>query len=281
MSSSIYQLQNGSRSLAFHVPRIMGVLNCTPDSFFAGSRSTSAKTAVASGRNMLAAGADLLDIGGQSSRPGAVEVGAREEWQRIEGAIKGLLDAVPEALISVDTFHHEVASKALEAGAFMINDIYGGSRDASMAQVIAQCNAPYAIMHMQGTPATMQEQPIYDHITSEVLHWLQDRMSALRAQGVQQFAVDVGFGFGKTAEHNYQLLSDLDQFHALHAPLLVGVSRKSMIYKTLNIQPETALNGTTALHAWALDRGAHLLRVHDVAEAREVVTLHRALRAEQ
>ena len=136
-------------------------------------------------------------------------------------------------------------------------------------------------MHMQGTPATMQERPIYGHITSEVFHWLQDRMSALRAQGVQQFAVDVGFGFGKTAEHNFQLLSDLDQFHALRAPLLVGVSRKSMIYKTLNIQPETALNGTTALNAWALERGAHLLRVHDVAEAREVVTLHRALRAEQ
>lgn len=259
----------------------MGVLNCTPDSFFAGSRSESAKTAVEAGQRMLTAGADLLDIGGQSSRPGAVEVGAEEEWQRIEGAIKGLLDAIPEALISVDTFHHEVAFKALESGAFMVNDIYGGSRDAAMAQVIAQFNAPYAIMHMQGTPATMQERPAYDNITTEVLHWLQDRMSSLRAQGVQQFVVDVGFGFGKTAAHNFQLLRDLDLFHTLEAPLLVGVSRKSMIYKTLNGQPETALNGTTALHAWALERGAQLLRVHDVAEAQEVVTLHRALRAEQ
>ena len=281
MSSSIYQLQNGHRSLDFQAPRIMGVLNCTPDSFFAGSRSESAKTAVEAGRHMLTAGADLLDIGGQSSRPGAVEVGAEEEWQRIEGAIKGLLDAVPEALISVDTFHHEVALKALESGAFMVNDIYGGSRDARMAQVIAQFNAPYAIMHMQGTPATMQERPTYTNITAEVLGWLKDRMSSLRAQGIQQLAVDVGFGFGKTAAHNFQLLRDLEQFHVLQAPLLVGVSRKSMVYKTLNGQPENALNGTTALHAWALERGAHLLRVHDVTEAREVVTLHRALHSEQ
>ena len=281
MSSSIYQLQNGQRLLAFEVPRILGVLNCTPDSFFAGSRSESAKTAIEAGRQMIAAGADLLDIGGQSSRPGAVEVGAEEEWRRIEGAIKGLLDAVPEALISVDTFHHEVALKALESGAFMVNDIYGGFRDARMAQVIAQFNAPYAIMHMQGTPATMQERPTYTNITAEVLDWLENRMSSLRSQGIQQLAVDVGFGFGKTAAHNFQLLRDLDQFHVLQAPLLVGVSRKSMVYKTLNSQPETALNGTTALHAWALERGAHLLRVHDVAEAREVVTLHRALHSEQ
>lgn len=259
----------------------MGVLNCTPDSFFEGSRSASAKAAVETGQRMLAAGADLLDVGGQSSRPGAVEVGANEEWQRIEATIKDLLDAAPEALISVDTFHHEVALKALEAGAFMVNDIFGGSRDANMAQVIAQFNAPYAIMHMQGTPATMQERPTYKDITTEVLHWLQDRMRSLRAQGIQQLAVDVGFGFGKTAAHNFQLLRDLDQFHALQAPLLVGVSRKSMVYKTLNGQPETALNGTTALHAWALERGAHMLRVHDVAEAREVVVLHRALRGEE
>ena len=281
MSSSIYQLQNGHRSLDFQAPRIMGVLNCTPDSFFAGSRSESAKTTIEAGRHMLSAGADLLDIGGQSSRPGAVEVGAEEEWQRIEGAIKGLLDAVPEALISVDTFHHEVALNALESGAFMVNDIYGGSRDARMAQVIAQFNAPYAIMHMQGTPATMQERPTYTNITAEVLGWLEDRMSSLRAQGIQQLAVDVGVGFGKTAAHNFQLLRNLEQFHVLQAPLLVGVSRKSMVYKTLNGQPETALNGTTALHAWALERGAHLLRVHDVTEAREVVTLHRALHSEQ
>lgn len=259
----------------------MGVLNCTPDSFFEGSRAASTKGAVEAGQRMLSAGADVLDVGGQSSRPGAVEVGADQEWQRIEATIKGLLDAAPEALISVDTFHHEVALKALEAGAFMVNDIFGGTRDANMAQVIAQFNAPYAIMHMQGTPATMQKRPSYKDITTEVLHWLQDRMRNLAKQGVQQPVVDVGFGFGKTAAHNFQLLRQLDQFQALNAPLLVGVSRKSMIYKTLDGQPETALNGTTALHAWALERGAHMLRVHDVAEAREVVALHRALHGEE
>ncbi|MBO75188.1 MAG: dihydropteroate synthase [Flavobacteriales bacterium] len=277
MSSSIYQLQNGSRSLTFNAPRIMGVLNCTPDSFFAGSRSESGREAVKQGRKLIAAGADVLDIGGQSSRPGATEVGAAEEWQRIEGAIKGLLDAVPEAIISVDTFHHEVALRALEAGAFMINDIYGGSRDTVMAQVISEYNAPYAIMHMQGNPATMQTRPAYDDISGDVFHWLQDQMSHLKQQGIEQFMVDVGFGFGKTTAHNFQLLRELDQFQALNAPLLVGVSRKSMVYKTLNGQPETALNGTTALHAWALERGAHMLRVHDVEQACEVVKLHGVL----
>jgi dihydropteroate synthase len=280
MSSPIYQLQNGSRALTFGVPRVMGVLNCTPDSFFAGSRTESTKAAVKSGLQMTKAGAEVLDIGGQSSRPGAEEVGASEEWQRIEGAIKGLLDADPEMLISVDTFHHEVALKALAAGAFMINDIYGGSRDTRMAQVISEHNAPYAIMHMQGTPATMQERPTYGNITTEVFHWLKERMAWLEQQGVRQFMVDVGFGFGKTAAHNFQLLRELNQFQALTAPLLVGISRKSMIYKTLNKQPETALNGTTALHALALDRGAHMLRVHDVAEAREVIALHNAVHAE-
>ncbi len=255
----------------------MGVLNCTPDSFFSGSRSKTTKTAIEKGQSMLAAGADILDVGGQSSRPGAIEVGAAEEWQRIEGTIKGLLDSNPETLVSVDTFHHEVALNALNAGAFMINDIYGGSRDANMVKVITEFNAPYAIMHMQGTPSTMQAQPFYEHITSEVLLWLDDRMNHLRQQGVKQFMADVGFGFGKTVGHNFELLRGLDQFQKLNVPILVGVSRKSMIYKTLNGQPETALNGTTALHAWALERGAHMLRVHDVAEAREVVELYRAL----
>lgn len=255
----------------------MGVLNCTPDSFFAGSRSESGRKAMDQGRKMIAAGADVIDIGGQSSRPGAAEVGAAEEWQRIEGAIKGLLDAVPEAMISVDTFHHEVALRALEAGAFMINDIYGGSRDTEMAQVISEYNAPYAIMHMQGNPATMQTNPSYGDISEDVFQWLQDQMNHLKQHGIQQFMIDVGFGFGKTASHNFQLLRELDQFHALNAPLLVGISRKSMIYRTLNGQPETALNGTTALHAWALERGAHMLRVHDVKEASEVVKLHGAL----
>ena len=277
MSSPIYQLQLGQRRLSFEVPRVMGVVNCTPDSFFAGSRAKSAEEAVAHGIHMLEAGADILDIGGQSSRPGATEIGPDEEWKRIEGAIKGILDRRPEALLSVDTFHHEVAARALAEGAFMINDIYAGLRDSQMMQVMQASGAPYAIMHMQGTPLTMQEHPAYHNITLEVLEWFKLRLSALTESGINQVMLDVGFGFGKTLQHNFQLLNDLEDFAQLQAPLLVGVSRKSMVYKSLGITPENALNGTTALHAWALDRGAHMIRVHDVLEAREVLLLHQAL----
>ena len=277
MSSPIYQLQLGQRRLSFEVPRVMGVVNCTPDSFFAGSRAKSAEEAVAHGIHMLEAGADILDIGGQSSRPGATEIGPDEEWKRIEGAVKGILDRRPEALLSVDTFHHEVAARALAEGAFMINDIYAGLRDSQMMQVMQASGAPYAIMHMQGTPLTMQEHPAYHNITLEVLEWFKLRLSALTESGINQVMLDVGFGFGKTLQHNFQLLNDLEDFAQLQAPLLVGVSRKSMVYKSLGITPENALNGTTALHAWALDRGAHMIRVHDVLEAREVLLLHQAL----
>lgn len=277
MSSPIYQLQLGQRRLSFEVPRVMGVVNCTPDSFFAGSRAKSAEEAVAHGIHMLEAGADILDIGGQSSRPGATEIGPDEEWKRIEGAMKGILDRRPEALLSVDTFHHEVAARALAEGAFMINDIYAGLRDKQMMQVMQASGAPYAIMHMQGTPLTMQDHPAYHNITLEVLEWFKLRLSALTESGINQVMLDVGFGFGKTLQHNFQLLNDLEDFAQLQAPLLVGVSRKSMVYKSLGITPENALNGTTALHAWALDRGAHMIRVHDVLEAREVLLLHQAL----
>lgn len=280
MSSPIYQLHRGTRSLEFDQPRIMAVVNCTPDSFFKGSRAQTAQAAVRQGLELLHAGADVLDIGGQSTRPGAEEVGPEAEWKRIEGAIKGLLDAQPEALLSIDTFHHEVAGRALEAGAFMINDIYAGTRDEAMLKTVASAGAPYAIMHMQGTPATMQHAPQYSNVTDDVFAWLESRLSSLREAGISQPMVDVGFGFGKSLAHNFQLLNALAAFAKLQVPLLVGVSRKSMVYKTLATTAEGALNGTTALHAWALDRGAHMLRVHDVAEAREVVILHRALRGE-
>lgn len=263
--------------MPFDQPRIMAVVNCTPDSFFAGSRALTAQAAVRHGLALLHAGADVLDIGGQSTRPGAEEVGPEAEWERIEGAIKGLLDAEPEALLSIDTFHHEVAGRALEAGAFMINDIYAGTRDEAMLKTVASAGAPYAIMHMQGTPATMQQAPFYSNVTDEVFAWLESRLTLLREAGITQPMVDVGFGFGKSLAHNFQLLNELDAFANLQAPLLVGVSRKSMVYKTLETSAERALNGTTALHAWALERGAHMLRVHDVAEAREVVILHQAM----
>ena len=277
VSSSDFILR-GQR-FGLDTPRVMGILNATPDSFHAGSR-VAGVTAADEAVRMVEEGAAILDLGGQSSRPRAERVGPAEEWCRVEPALDAIRTALPNVPISVDTFHAEVARKALDAGADMINDISAGALDPELPMVVAERGVPYAIMHMQGTPATMQERPTYANITAEVLDWLEDRMSSLREQGIQQLAVDVGFGFGKTAAHNFQLLRDLDQFHALQAPLLVGVSRKSMVYKTLNGQPESALNGTTALHAWALERGAHMLRVHDVAEAREVVALHRALRGE-
>lgn len=199
------------------------------------------------------------------------------EWNRIGPVIHGLLDASPDALISVDTFHAEVAAKALEAGAFMINDIYAGSRSQEMTGVIRATGAPYAIMHMQGTPATMQLNPSYDDPIRDISHWFSERISSLENAGIHQLILDVGFGFGKSIADNFALLNGLDAFANFELPLLVGVSRKSMIWKTLNIRPEESLNGTSALHAWALDRGAHLLRVHDATEAREVVALHERL----
>ena len=255
----------------------MGIVNITPDSFSDGGKFSQIDVAVEHALNLANQGATILDIGGESTRPYSTAVEADQELARVIPVIEELVTKT-KTPISIDTSKSVVAAAAIAAGAQIINDVTGLQGDPKMIDVALQTGAGICAMHMQGTPATMQERPTYKDITTEVLHWLQDRMRSLRAQGIQQLAVDVGFGFGKTAAHNFQLLRQLDQFQALNAPLLVGVSRKSMIYKTLDGQPETALNGTTALHAWALERGAHMLRVHDVAEAREVVALHRALR---
>lgn len=278
MSSRFYQLtkrrtQQSSLTLKLDQPRIMGIINCTPDSFFTGSRY-GGKDAILTGQRMIDEGADVLDIGGQSTRPGAEEIGAQAEWERIEAPLKGILDARPEALISIDTFHAEVAHRALETGAFMINDVSAGIKDQDMVAVVLHHQAPFAIMHMQGTPANMQDNPQYEEVVTDVKHWLKSRLSELRNAGIDQLVADVGFGFGKTLEQNYALLNGLSEFRTLNCPLLIGVSRKSMIWRALESSPENALNGTTALHAWALDRGGNILRVHDVLAAREVVKLH-------
>lgn len=283
MSSRIYQLtkrrtDQDSLCLTLDKGRIMGIINCTPDSFFIGSRYQG-HDAIRTGIRMLDDGAELLDVGGQSTRPGAEEIGAQAEWERIEAPLKGILDARPEALISIDTFHAEVAHRALEHGAFMINDVSAGLKDEEMISVVLHHQAPFAIMHMQGTPANMQDNPQYRDVVTDVLEWLEIRLTHLRNAGVNQLVADVGFGFGKTLEHNYALLNELNVFSALNCPLLVGISRKSMIWRALESSPEDALNGTTALHAWALERGGHILRVHDVTAAREVVELHAMLTA--
>lgn len=251
----------------------MAVVNSTPDSFYAGSRGGSVAQATAA----WDAGADFIDLGGASTRPGAPEVSPADEWERIRPVLEGLLEARPHARISVDTYRAEVARKAVEAGAVLVNDISGGTLDPEMFAAVATAGVPYVLTHVQGTPATMQAAPHYDDVVLEVHKVLGMRLAEAREAGIGDVLLDVGFGFGKTLEHNYALLANLEMFHSLGAPLLVGVSRKSMVYKPLGIPPEAALNGSTALHAWALHRGAHLLRVHDVAAAREVLTLFHLL----
>lgn len=277
-SSPPAPFQLKGRTLDFSVPRIMGVINATPDSFFGASRVAQAKQAAATAVRMVEDGADILDIGGQSSRPGAEAVGADTECDRVLPVIEEIRSVLPDHPISVDTYHAHVALKALETGADIVNDIGAALLDPHMEDLVAERNVPYILMHMQGTPDTMQNAPTYTRVVEEVAAFLTERLLALRSKGAQQLGVDPGFGFGKSVDHNYQLLDGLGQLGSLGVPILAGVSRKSMIYKVLDSSPERALNGTSVLHAWALDRGAHILRVHDVAEAAECVKLHRAMK---
>ena len=255
----------------------MGIINATPDSFHVGSRAGALPEALAIAERMVDQGVDILDVGGQSTRPGAAPVGASEEARRVIPVIDAIRNRWPMLTISVDTFHAAVAKEALDAGADIVNDIGAALLDPEMAGVIAEKGAPCILMHMQGTPQTMQNAPHYRDVTEEVLRFLEERLITLRGEGIQHIALDPGFGFGKSLVHNYQLLDALPRFAATGVPILVGVSRKSMIHKVLDCGPEAALNGTTALHAWALERGAHILRVHDVAEAAECVKLHQAM----
>jgi dihydropteroate synthase len=254
----------------------MGILNTTPDSFYAGSRLQAPETAAARAKTMLDAGARIIDIGAYSSRPGANPVSPTEEWNRLSEvipAVREVTDQFPGTFISVDTFRAEVADRALVAGANWINDISGGNLDPEIYNVAAAHRAPYIMMHMQGDPSTMQINPTYNHVTQDIVKFFSEKLPQLHDMGVHDTIVDVGFGFGKTLEHNYQLLRELAAFQLLGRPILTGVSRKSMIYKALNTAPEQSLNGTTALHMAALIGGSNILRVHDVAEAVEVAQL--------
>jgi dihydropteroate synthase len=256
---------------------VMGILNVTPDSFFDGGINFSVETAIESGLKMRRDGADIIDIGGASSRPGSASISASEEWARVEPVIKGLLDSAPDIHISIDTYRAEVARKAVDAGAVLINDISAGSLDPELLYAAAEADVPYVLMHMSGRPETMQINPRYNDVVHEIKEWFKVKVAVLSEAGVKDVILDPGFGFGKRLEDNYSLLNNLGEFSELNLPILVGTSRKSMIYKALDCQPLEALNGTTATHAWALERGASLLRVHDVLEAREVVALHHHL----
>jgi len=254
-------------------PRVMGILNITSDSFYIGSRVKGIDNIVARAGEMLQEGADILDIGGYSTRPGARDIPMQEEKKRIIDAIQGILSNFPNAVISVDTFRAEVAHSAIEAGASLVNDISGGTLDDRMFDTIIDLNCPYILMHMRGTPQTMSDFADYEDIAMEILSDLEKKVQALRSADVTDIIIDPGFGFAKTIDQNYALLRNLDYLNPLQLPVLVGLSRKSMIYKTLNTTPEEALNGTAVLHTLALLKGVQILRVHDVKEALEVINL--------
>ncbi|MFD2568900.1 dihydropteroate synthase [Pseudotenacibaculum haliotis] len=252
-------------------PKVMGILNITPDSFYDGGKYKDENAIVQQVEKMLSEGATFIDVGAYSSRPGAAHISEEEELKRIVPVIELLVNKFPDILISVDTFRSGVARETIKAGAAMINDISGGNMDEHMFATVAALKVPYIAMHMQGTPQNMQQDPSYTNITTELVKFFSEKLNQLHQLQLADVIIDVGFGFGKTVEHNYQLLRELDFFKNLDAPILVGVSRKSMLYKPLEITPQDALNATTAANTIALMNGAHILRVHDVKEAMESV----------
>jgi len=262
------------RLLDLRNPRIMGIINVTEDSFYAGSRYNTDEEILSVAGQMLEDGADMLDIGGCSTRPGAREVSAETEKKRVCRATELILGRYPEAVVSVDTYRASVAGEAvLNSGADIINDISGGEMDSGMFPLVISLKVPYIMMHMQGTPQTMQSDPHYDDVVSDILFWFGQRITTLMQAGVKDIILDPGFGFGKTAGHNFEILRRMNEFLIAGLPLLAGISRKSMVWRTLEITPDEALNGTSALNMTALMKGASILRVHDVRAAREVVTL--------
>lgn len=270
------------RLLDLDTPRIMGIINVTPDSFFEGSRVNSEAEILNAASKMIAEGADILDIGGYSSRPYANEISCEEEKKRVMFAINLIHANFPDAVLSVDTFRSEVAYEAIvNGGANIINDISGGDADTKMFGLVGELNVPYVMMHMQGNPGTMQDNPQYDDIVADILKWFGSRIVALRSLGVADIILDPGIGFGKTISNNFEILRRLRDFSAAGLPLLVGVSRKSLIWKTLGIASDEALNGTTVLNSVALLGGADIIRVHDVKEAREAISLIKRIRRSQ
>lgn len=266
-------IQSKGRVLNLEKPVIMGILNATPDSFYNKGKDSDTNSLLANAEKMLDEGAAILDVGGASTRPGATLISADEEIQRVIPTIEAIIKRYPDTWLSVDTYNSATAKAAIEAGASIINDVSSGSIDADMLATVAQLKVPYIAMHMQGTPETMQQNPQYDDAVTDVLNYLRDKVGECTEAGIADIIIDPGFGFGKSKEHNFSLLGNLHRFCELGRPILAGISRKGMIWKTLGTSPEQALNGTTALHMAALQQGANILRVHDVKEAVEVVRL--------
>jgi len=261
-------------------PQVMGILNVTPDSFYAGSRGVAERDIIDRLRQMTDEGASIIDIGAYSSRPDADDVSTEEEMARLRHALNLVRQHQPDAVVSVDTFRADVARMCVEEyGVAMVNDISAGEMDDEMFPTIARLGVPYIAMHMKGTPQTMQINPQYEHFLKEIFYFFSEKVQKLRDLGVKDIIIDPGFGFGKTLEHNYQLMNHLEEFKLFGLPLLVGISRKSMIYKLLGTTPEEALNGTTVLNTIALQKGAHILRVHDVKAAVEAVKIVEKMKA--
>jgi dihydropteroate synthase len=258
-------------------PKVMGILNITPDSFFDGGKYLNLDSILAHTEKMLNEGADFIDIGGYSSRPGATEVSVEEESDRVVPIVKSIIEHFPNSILSIDTFRSAVARKCIENGAAMINDISVGSLDEQMFSTVADLQVPYVMMHMRGNPQTMQQLTDYDDIIKEILFYFSEKIQFAREAGISDLIIDPGFGFSKTLEQNYEVLSKLELFNIAQLPILAGFSRKSMAYKPLDSNAKAALNGTTVLNTIALTKGAKILRVHDVREAVECVTLYNQL----
>lgn len=267
------------RLLELREPQIMGILNVTPDSFYSDSRTPDEAHIADRVRQMMDEGADMIDVGGYSSRPGADDVTPEEEMDRLRRGLRIVRKLYPEVPVSVDTFRADVARMCIEEeGADIINDISGGMMDRQMFRTVARLGVPYILMHMQGTPDTMQVAPHYDNLRREVMLYFAERIDRLCQMGAKDIIVDPGFGFGKTLEHNYELMNHLEDFAVFNLPLLVGISRKSMIYKLTGGTPQTSLNGTTVLNTISLVKGAHILRVHDVKAAAEAKQIYMAMK---
>jgi dihydropteroate synthase len=275
LKKPIRTLNCNGKLISLDIPKIMGIINVTPDSFYTGNNIKTSQSYIDQAGQMIEDGASFLDLGGQSTRPGSSRITAEKEAERVIPVIESIHQVFPEHIISVDTYHHQVAKWAIEAGARMVNDVSAGAMDPMMLSTVASLDVPYIAMHMKGTPDNMQDLAIYDDIILEVVDYFIRTLSVCKKAGIKDVIIDPGFGFAKTPKQSLFLLRELKKLEVLDVPMLVGVSRKSMIYKTLNITPEEALNGTTILNTMALERGADILRVHDVKQAKEAITLVR------
>ncbi len=272
----MFTLNCKGRLLKIDKPLVMGIINTTPDSFYEDSRYNSIKDILKKVEQMLFEGADIIDIGGQSSRPRSETVSEMEEMERVIPVIKAIVAKFPETIISIDSYYAKVAKAAVEAGAIIVNDISAGNMDAEMIQTVSLLNVPYIIMHMKGIPKTMQDDPHYENIHKEVLDFFIERIAACKNAGIKDLIIDPGIGFGKTLEQNFELIKNLSLLKMFECPILLGVSRKSLIYRTLNISAAEALNGTSVLNSFALMASANILRVHDVKEAKQTIQLFSA-----